>query len=164
MTIEKDTYIVVGSGVFGSSTALELIRAGKKVIVLDRSKDGYCAPDGASNDLNKIVRADYSDPHYRNLAKMAISYWRRSDLISQFYHEVGVLFHTGTSVDQTISKEYIEGAIEAASAASIHELPGYGKTLKPAAYQVSTGDQVKGCFPISARDRLGRLNEDISSG
>ncbi|PWN37752.1 FAD dependent oxidoreductase [Meira miltonrushii] len=134
MPIDQDTYIVVGSGVFGSSTALELIRAGHKVIVLDRSEDGYCAPDGASNDLNKIVRADYSDPHYRNLAKMAISYWRRSDLISQYYHEVGVLFHTGTSVDQTI------------------------------AYEVSSSDQFKGCFPVSTRNRLGRLNEDITSG
>jgi sarcosine oxidase / L-pipecolate oxidase len=160
----QDAYIVVGSGVFGSSTALELIRAGHKVIVLDRSEDGYCAPDGASNDLNKIVRADYSDPHYRNLAKMAISYWRRSELISQYYHEVGVLFHTGTSIDQDISKEYIGGAIEAASSASIHELPAYGQTLKPAAYEVSTTDQVKGCFPVSARDRIGRLNEDVSSG
>ncbi|MCO5585286.1 hypothetical protein L7F22_039219 [Adiantum nelumboides] len=159
----QDAYIVVGSGVFGSSTALELIRAGHKVIVLDRSEDGYCAPDGASNDLNKIVRADYSDPHYRNLAKMAISYWRRSELISQYYHEVGVLFHTGTSIDQDISKEYIGGAIEAASSASIHELPAYGQTLKPAAYEVSTTDQVKGCFPVSARDRIGRLNKDVSS-
>lgn len=162
--IDQDTYIVVGSGVFGASTALELIQSGKKVIVLDRSEDGYCAPDGASNDINKIVRADYSDPHYRELAKMAISFWRRSNLLSQYYHEVGVLFHTGTSIDQSISKGYIAGAIESASSASIHELPAQGQSLKSSAYELSTEEEVKKCFPVSTRGRLGRLSKDISSG
>jgi len=52
-------FIIIGSGVFGSSTALALVKAGHSVTVLDRSQDGYVAPDGASHDLNKIIRADY---------------------------------------------------------------------------------------------------------
>ncbi|PWN40359.1 FAD dependent oxidoreductase [Ceraceosorus guamensis] len=90
-------HIVIGSGVFGSSTALALSRLGHSVTVLDRSASGYCAPDAASNDLNKIVRADYKDEHYARLAKMAIELWRRDDGLSQCYHEVGLLLHSGES-------------------------------------------------------------------
>ncbi|CEH14058.1 FAD-dependent oxidoreductase [Ceraceosorus bombacis] len=90
-------HIVIGSGVFGSSTALALSRLGHSVTVLDRSASGYCAPDAASNDLNKIVRADYKDEHYARLAKMAIELWRRDDRLRQCYHEVGLLLHSGAS-------------------------------------------------------------------
>lgn len=51
--------LVVGGGVFGASTALELARLGHRVTVLDKSADGNAADNAASNDLNKIIRADY---------------------------------------------------------------------------------------------------------
>lgn len=54
-------HLVVGAGVFGTSTALALVQAGHDVTVLDRSVDGFVAPDAASSDLNKIIRADYSE-------------------------------------------------------------------------------------------------------
>lgn len=60
MMSDGDSYIIVGAGVFGASTALELARSGHHVVVLERSSDGYHAVDAASNDLNKIVRPDYS--------------------------------------------------------------------------------------------------------
>lgn len=52
--------IVIGAGAFGASTALELARLGHRVTVLERSADGRAADNAASNDLNKIIRADYS--------------------------------------------------------------------------------------------------------
>lgn len=56
----SSSFVVVGAGVFGASTALELAKAGHDVTVLERSSDGYHAPDAASNDINKIIRPDYS--------------------------------------------------------------------------------------------------------
>lgn len=60
-------YLVVGSGCFGASTARELARLGHRVTVVERSPDGYTAPDSASNDYNKIIRSDYSVRCRRNM-------------------------------------------------------------------------------------------------
>ncbi|TKY89586.1 hypothetical protein EX895_001371 [Sporisorium graminicola] len=93
-TATKSDYLVVGAGVNGTSIATSLVHLGFSVTLLDRSQDGYVAPDGASNDLNKIIRADYTDANYCTLAKEAISLWRTHPVLSKFYHEVGVLFRS----------------------------------------------------------------------
>lgn len=87
-------YVVVGAGVNGTSIAHALVSQGFSVAVLERSADGFVAPDGASHDLNKIIRADYTDDNYCTLAKEAISRWRTHPVLSRFYHEVGVLFRS----------------------------------------------------------------------
>ena len=51
--------LIVGGGAYGASTALELARLGHKVTVLEKSANGNAADNAASNDLNKIIRADY---------------------------------------------------------------------------------------------------------
>lgn len=65
----KDTSVlIVGAGVFGLSTALELARQGyKNIKVLDRGTE-IPSPFSAGFDLNKIVRAEYEDPFYTDLA------------------------------------------------------------------------------------------------
>lgn len=68
MPISKsDPILIVGGGAFGLSTALHLNTAGyKDITVLD--KDDQIPPRySAANDLNKIVRAEYEDPFYRDL-------------------------------------------------------------------------------------------------
>lgn len=59
--------IIVGAGAFGLSTALHLSKAGyTDITVLD--KDNSVPPRySAANDLNKIIRAEYEDPFYRDL-------------------------------------------------------------------------------------------------
>ena len=164
----QDSYIVVGAGVFGSSTALELAKAGHKVVVLERSADAYHSPDAASNDLNKIVRADYSDEHYRDLGKEAISIWRRSDLLSPYYHETGVLFYAedmGSS-----SKDYIREGVSRASggknpASSGLELPKNGHTLPSAAYSLSSPSELERSFPLQMKAMMmSRWASKIESG
>lgn len=66
MTSPESRVIIVGSGVFGLSTALWLARGGyKNVTVFDRcdfEKNHYNPSDGcdgASADINKIFRATY---------------------------------------------------------------------------------------------------------
>lgn len=68
MTISKDdSILIVGGGAFGLSTALHLNAAGyTNIAVID--KDDQIPPRySAANDLNKIVRAEYEDPFYRDL-------------------------------------------------------------------------------------------------
>lgn len=60
--------LIVGGGTFGLSTAYHLAKGGhKNVTVLEKS--AYMPPeDSAGNDLNKIIRAEYEDPWYAELA------------------------------------------------------------------------------------------------
>jgi sarcosine oxidase / L-pipecolate oxidase len=75
--------IIVGSGVFGISTALWLARAGyKNITVFDRCEfdknhyDPFNGCDGASSDINKIFRATYgSSKEYQELAYEARDMW-----------------------------------------------------------------------------------------
>jgi sarcosine oxidase / L-pipecolate oxidase len=66
--LAKDQNIlIVGAGVFGLSTALHLAQDGyKNITVIDR--ECIPSPFSAGNDLNKIVRAEYVDPFYTELA------------------------------------------------------------------------------------------------
>jgi sarcosine oxidase / L-pipecolate oxidase len=65
---KRDTVIIVGAGAWGLSTALHLHQAGyTDITVLDRAND-IPSPHSAAYDLNKIVRAEYEDPFYTELA------------------------------------------------------------------------------------------------
>lgn len=165
-----DSYIIIGAGAFGSSTALELVKAGHSVTILERSADGYHSPDAASNDLNKIVRADYSDEHYRNLAKSTISIWRRCPLLSPFYHETGVLLWSGKDpTTSSLHRDYIRDGVSRAvgdegTASSTLELAKDGETLPPLAYAISAKDDLSRCFPAALRAKVRHLERGIEAG
>lgn len=83
-SLRKDSrIIIVGSGVFGISTALWLARAGyRDVTVLDMQDtaaagyDPKAGIDSASADINKIVRFSYgSAVDYQRLASRAAAEW-----------------------------------------------------------------------------------------
>lgn len=59
---------IIGAGVFGLSTALRLAEEGyTNISVFER--DGQIPPRySAAFDINKIVRAEYEDPFYTDLA------------------------------------------------------------------------------------------------
>lgn len=84
------TLLIVGSGVFGLSTAYALTKrpewASTQITVLDRA--GGSAPsfpanpvfpsrDASSIDSSRIIRADYADAAYAALASAAQQAWRR---------------------------------------------------------------------------------------
>jgi sarcosine oxidase / L-pipecolate oxidase len=84
MSIKHDSRIlVVGSGVFGISTALWLARSGYRDITVFDMQDTYAAGynpaagiDSASADLNKIIRFSYGDEiEYQRLAFEAAKLW-----------------------------------------------------------------------------------------
>ena len=60
--------LIIGGGTFGLSTAYHLAKAGyQNVTVLDKS-EFLPSEASAGNDFNKIIRAEYEDPWYADLA------------------------------------------------------------------------------------------------
>lgn len=96
--------LIIGSGVFGLGTALALSRRDAfsqcSITVVDRSDPSqpgaFPAPDAASIDSSRIVRADYADPAYAALGDEAQREWRKqhdpADLGAQGrYNEAGLV-------------------------------------------------------------------------
>ena len=82
-----ETVLIVGCGVFGLSTALELARKGYKVKAIDL----YPIPSkwAASNDLNKIIRTEYADIFYTKLSVEALKLWENDPLYKDGYFKSG---------------------------------------------------------------------------
>lgn len=86
------SYIIVGSGVFGASTAYYLSKAqpGASIIIIDRDASFPCKL-AASNDENKIVRADYGSLFYCDKALEARELWQNDPLYKPYYHQSGMV-------------------------------------------------------------------------
>jgi sarcosine oxidase len=65
--------VVVGAGVFGLASALELARRGHRVAVFDRFVVGH--PATSSTGASRSIRTGYGDPFYVALARDAIERW-----------------------------------------------------------------------------------------
>ncbi|CCT71131.1 related to fructosyl amino acid oxidase [Fusarium fujikuroi IMI 58289] len=85
----KPSVLIIGGGVFGTSTAYHLIQRGyTTVTVVDR----FEAPsrDSAGTDLNKVIRADYPNPYYAQLGLETLGVWKDPDsLFKGLYRESG---------------------------------------------------------------------------
>lgn len=86
------SYIIVGAGVFGVSTAYHLIQKYPDASVTIVDRDAYDAESrvAASWDWNKVVRADYDDLLYCRLAIEAQDVFRSDPLWQPHFHETGV--------------------------------------------------------------------------
>ncbi len=70
---------ILGAGAWGLSTALHLLNAGYiNIAVFDQASE-IPSPYSAGYDLNKIVRAEYEDEFYMELALVS---WQASVVIS----------------------------------------------------------------------------------
>ncbi|KAI9704452.1 MAG: hypothetical protein M1836_007315 [Candelina mexicana] len=85
--------LIVGSGVFGLSTALALSKrpqyAQSKIILLDRLP--FPAADSSSIDTSRIIRADYASAAYTSLAAQAQELWRGEWGTEGRYSESGLV-------------------------------------------------------------------------
>lgn len=73
MVFKSEPILIVGGGAFGLSTVVHLLQAGyKDITVLDRD-DEIPSAYSAANDLNKIVRAEYEDDFYTDLAVVRVT-------------------------------------------------------------------------------------------
>lgn len=90
------------------------------------------APDAASTDINKIIRAgDYADPHLAKLAVDAVEHWRKPEW-KGCYHESGVVCLSG---DDPSGRAFVD--------ASYANCDAMG--LKPR--YVRTPAEIKACWP-----------------
>ena len=108
MASAQPSYLIVGAGIFGASTALHLKTAEPKaqVTLLDRTP--YPCPYGASFDLNKIVRDYYADKLYMKLANEAQQKWRNEDEWRSFYRETGLFVADESGLGRKIIQNYEE--------------------------------------------------------
>ncbi|KAI1478251.1 sarcosine oxidase [Daldinia eschscholtzii] len=96
------SYIIVGAGVFGTSTALHLATKypSSSVTLVDRDAHTAERRVAASWDWNKVVRADYRDPVYCGLAVEAQDVWRADPLWQPYYRETGIYWISRTGIAQ----------------------------------------------------------------
>lgn len=98
---KNESILIVGAGVFGLSTALELNRRGyTNITVVDR----YAPPaiDGSSVDISRIIRIDYADPVYCQMAAEAYKGWTTE--YRDQYHESGFALLSETPSNDWIAK------------------------------------------------------------
>jgi sarcosine oxidase / L-pipecolate oxidase len=101
------SYIIVGSGVFGASTAYYLSKGHPEasIVLLDRSPSYPCSL-AASHDFNKIVRADYDSLFYCELALKARGLWKNDPLYQPFYHQSGLVNMDESDLGRRIIQNY----------------------------------------------------------
>lgn len=91
-TSKSYDFLVIGAGIFGINTAIELKKRKYTVAVLNPDRIPHLL--AASTDISKIVRMEYgSDELYTEMAEISIKRWRTwNDLLgSTLYHETGLL-------------------------------------------------------------------------
>ena len=91
MPTQNTPILILGAGTFGLSTAHHLAKAGYTSITLLEKGLTIPSPLSAANDLNKIVRAEYEDPFYTDLALAAIEAWSSDPLFAPHFRQVGYL-------------------------------------------------------------------------
>ena len=84
--MQSKSYLVIGGGVFGASTALRLIQRFPKAHIILLQGPSTIESAAASFDLNRIIRVEYDDPLYIELAVKAQAVWRSHPLYSHFYY------------------------------------------------------------------------------
>ncbi|HEY0483654.1 MAG TPA: FAD-dependent oxidoreductase [Kofleriaceae bacterium] len=87
--------LVIGGGIFGVTSALELCSRGCDVTLVDPGPLPH--PLAESTDISKVVRSDYGgDEDYTVLAELALDGWRRWNAAWPVprFHETGVAFLT----------------------------------------------------------------------
>uniref|UniRef100_A0A4E9DT45 FAD dependent oxidoreductase domain-containing protein n=1 Tax=Gibberella zeae TaxID=5518 RepID=A0A4E9DT45_GIBZA len=99
--------LILGGGCFGLATAFELAQKGyNNITILEKDVD-VPSRFSAAYDLNKVIRAEYADDFYTQLALDAIRKWQSDPLYAPHYHQTGFLNVTSGKAAQNT-----KGAVE----------------------------------------------------
>ncbi|KAM5349462.1 hypothetical protein ACJ41O_005967 [Fusarium nematophilum] len=89
---QDSAILIIGAGTFGISTAYHLAKRGySNVTCIDRHP--WPSLDSAGHDLNKIIRTEYDEPMYTQLALEALDAWRGPEW-NGIFHETGRIVTT----------------------------------------------------------------------
>ena len=142
MASSKPSYLIVGAGVFGISTAYHLIKKYPDASVTIVDRDAFDAPSrvAASWDWNKVMRADYDDIVYCELALEAQDIFRTDALWKPYFHETGVYWICRGNHAQNVVDNYRKlgrkADISAVPIAEARKL--YGGLFEDANYEGAT--------------------------
>lgn len=108
MSSEAPSFLIIGAGVFGVSTAYHLIKKYPNASVTLVDRDTYDAESrvAASWDWNKAVRADYDDIVYCQLALEAQDVFKSDPLWKPYFHETGVYWICRSDYAQDVINNY----------------------------------------------------------
>lgn len=110
--------VVVGAGAFGGWTALELLRRGASVTLIDAWGPGNAR--ASSGGETRIIRATYGNRAiYTRMTLRSLELWRRFDPDRNFLRETGVLWMFGE--DDSFGLE--SAAVLAAHGARLDRVP-----------------------------------------
>lgn len=121
----EPSVLIIGAGIFGTSTAYHLAQSysdPSRIVVVDRTSS---PPDhGASTDINKIIRADYSSAFYCDLAYDAINAWQTWDMLRPYYRQSGwiALTEKGSDLAERIRNTLRERGHDATEDVSLDDV------------------------------------------
>lgn len=120
------SYLIVGAGVFGASTALELSKADPSANITLIDQKPAPRPLAASYDYNKVVRTDYGDLFYMRLMLKSRQYWEERPLYKRFYHKCSLVNIDSTDLGKRIVENYAKlGEPSEAKVIKLKELKTY---------------------------------------
>ncbi|KAL4784380.1 FAD dependent oxidoreductase [Aspergillus varians] len=127
MVSKTSPILIIGGGTFGLSTALHLTQNGYTDITVFERDDQIPPRYSAANDLNKIIRAEYEDEFYTDLAIKAITAWK-TPLFAPHFHQTGFLHCiSGTAPEKAINTLHrFKAAATAHPAIKPHVIPLHG--------------------------------------
>lgn len=108
MASADQSYLIVGAGVFGVSTAYHLIQKYPNASVTLVDRDAYDAETrvAASWDWNKVVRADYDDIVYCQMGIEAQDVFKSDPLWKPYFHETGIFWTCRSEYAQEVIDNY----------------------------------------------------------
>lgn len=102
------SYLIVGAGVFGVSTAYHLIKKfpDASVTIVDRDAFDADSRVAASWDWNKVVRADYDDLVYCRLGIESQDVFNSDPLWKPYFHQTGIYWTCRGDYAQQVIDNY----------------------------------------------------------
>jgi glycine/D-amino acid oxidase-like deaminating enzyme len=101
--MKKYDFLVLGAGIFGITTAIELRKRNYTVVVLN--PDTIPHPLAESTDISKIIRMEYgTDIEYMEMAEACLPVWREWNNFfkDRLFHEVGFLLLSRSSLNENL--------------------------------------------------------------
>lgn len=98
--VKNYDFLIVGAGIFGVCTSLELRSQGHSVCLINPGVIPH--PLAASTDISKVIRMEYGrDSEYMHMAIQSMDQWRKWNEVfnDPLYHEVGYLLLSKSIID-----------------------------------------------------------------